>query len=263
MHFDLPDMGDVLLGSAAASGAPRRLPLADIDEDPEQPRQEFDAEALNELAATIAARGVRQPVSVRLHPSKPGRWMLNFGARRLRASKLAGKVDIPAFVDAGFDSYDQIIENEQREALKPLELALFVQRRLAAGETRAEIARHLGKSRGYLTFVGALIDAPDWLLDLYRSGKCTGTAELYELRKLHETHPVAVEQWCRGQGSVAREDVVRLKDTLTFKSVNADAPSSAASERKSADSASTDGTRSDRLKRPRLRRWLRSSKPSM
>ena len=117
--FDLPDMDDVLIGAAPVGGAPSRLRLADIDEDPEQPRQEFDPETLNELAATIAVRGVRQPVSVRVHPSTPGRWMLNFGARRLRASKLAGKTDIPAFIDAAFDSYDQVIENEQRESLKP------------------------------------------------------------------------------------------------------------------------------------------------
>ena len=211
MHFDLPDMGDVLLGSAAASGTPRRLPLADIDEDPEQPRQEFDAEALNELAATIAARGVRQPVSVRLHPSKPGRWMLNFGARRLRASKLAGKVDIPAFVDAGFDSYDQIIENEQREALKPLELALFVKRELEKGASQAEIARRLGKSQTYVTFVRAMIDPPAWLMDVYRLGRCRNAAQLYELRRLHEADPERVEQRLGGLGRIGSGEVDRLK----------------------------------------------------
>jgi hypothetical protein len=72
------------------SGAPLRLSIDLIDKDPEQPRTEFDDESLQELAATIRERGVRQPVSVRQHPHKPGYWMLNFGARRLRASKLVG-----------------------------------------------------------------------------------------------------------------------------------------------------------------------------
>ncbi len=220
MHYDLPDMGDPPAFGMEANCAPRLLPIADIDEDPEQPRQEFNSEALEELAATIAVRGVRQPVSVRKHPTQPDRWMLNFGARRLRASKLAGNVEIPVFVDTPFDSYDQVIENEQREALKPLELALFMQRRLALGETRAEIARGMGKSRGYLTFIGALIDPPDWLLALYRSRTCTSVTELYELRKLHETHPAAVAKWSREQESISRDDVHRLKEAIGGESVD-------------------------------------------
>ena len=51
----------------------------------------------------------------------------NFGARRLRASKLAGLTEIPAFIDTTAENHDQVIGNEQREGLKPLEIALFVQ----------------------------------------------------------------------------------------------------------------------------------------
>jgi ParB family chromosome partitioning protein len=120
--MDLPD-----------AGTPLRLALDAIDEDPEQPRQEFDEQALAELAGTIRERGVRQPVSVRSHPQQPGRWMLNFGARRLRACKLAGLSEIPAFVDNTANSIDQFIENEQRTGLTPLEIALFVQRSLNRG----------------------------------------------------------------------------------------------------------------------------------
>ena len=205
-----------------ASGTPLLLPIEAIDEDPAQPRLEFDAEALQQLADTIAQRGVRQPVSVRTHPGLPGRWMLNFGARRLRASHLAGKTAIPAFVDEAADSYDQVIENEQREGLKPLELALFVQRRMASGDRQAEIARSLGKSRAYITFVSALIDAPDWLIALYRSGKCRGIAELYELRKLHASQPHAVETWVDGRGSVSRADTQALKDHLAASRPNSE-----------------------------------------
>ena len=128
--MDLPD-----------AGTPLRLALDAIDEDPEQPRQEFDEQALAELAETIRERGVRQPVSVRTHPLQPGRWMLNFGARRLRACKLAGQSEIPAFVDNTANSIDQFIENEQRTGLTPLEIALFVQRALNRGESQADIAR--------------------------------------------------------------------------------------------------------------------------
>jgi ParB family chromosome partitioning protein len=198
----------------AAAGQPLQLPLDMIDEDPDQPRREFDEASLRELSETIALRGVRQPVSVRPHPTMPGRWMLNFGARRYRASRLAGKETIPAFVDATADSFDQVIENEQRQSLTPLELALFVQRQRQAGLALAEIARRLGKTRGYLTFVGALIDPPPWLLTLYRSGACTGMTELYELRKLHEQDAARVDAWLRDGADFTRAGIAGLKAQL-------------------------------------------------
>lgn len=200
--------------SGASTGQPLSLPIDAIDEDPEQPRSEFDPVSLQELADTIAARGVRQPVSVRPHATVPERWMLNFGSRRLRASRLARQATIPAFVDETADSYDQVIENEQRESLKPMELALFVQRRLAAGETQAEIARQLGKSRQYVTYATALIDAPDWLMAMYREGRCRGLKELYDLRRLAENDADAVAKWLPQMRVVTRSDVEALRETL-------------------------------------------------
>jgi len=196
------------------AGAPLQLPLELIDEDPDQPRKDFDQVTLAELTDSVKARGVLQAISVRRHPVTPDRWMVNFGARRLRASRLAGKPTIPAYVDNAMDSYDQVIENEQRESLSPLELAMFVQKKLQSGARSSEIARTLGKSRGYLTFIGALIDPPAWLLELYRSGRCRGISELYELRKLHESQPEAVAQWIEGRAHVSRADVQAFKERL-------------------------------------------------
>jgi ParB family chromosome partitioning protein len=201
-------------GGSPESGAPLRLPIAAIDEDPDQPRQEFDDESLAELAETIKDRGVRQPVSVRKHPDQPGRWMLNFGARRLRASRLAGLSEIPAFVDQTAQSVDQFIENEQRKGLTPLEIALFVQRSLNQGQSQAEIARAIGKSRQYVTMATALIDAPDWLLSAYREGRCRGLYELNELRKLSAGHPQHVEAWASDRSAITRERVMALRADL-------------------------------------------------
>ena len=212
----LPLDGLDLLNAPAnmTAGAPLQLPLDLIDEDPDQPRKDFDQVTLAELTDSVKARGVLQAISVRRHPVTPDRWMVNFGARRLRASRLAGKPTIPAYVDNAMDSYDQVIENEQRENLSPLELAMFVQKKLQSGARSSEIARTLGKSRGYLTFIGALIDPPAWLLDLYRSGRCRGISELYELRKLHESQPEAVAQWIEGRAHVSRADVQVFKERL-------------------------------------------------
>lgn len=209
MPLQLPDLSLDLL-AASGDGAPLLLPIEAIDEDPEQPRIEFDAESLQQLAATIAERGVRQPISVRSNPQVPGRWRLNFGARRLRASAIAGRTLIPAFVDETADHYDQVIENEQRDRLTSLELSLFVARRLRAGETQADIARKLGKSRQHVLRATALIDPPDWLAAAYRTGVCRGLNELYELRRLHQQHPTAVESWIGSQEAVNRGDLVRL-----------------------------------------------------
>lgn len=103
-----------------------------------------------------------------------------------------------------------MIENEQREGLKPLELALFVQRRVAAGDTQAVIARQLGKSRQYVTMATALIDAPDWLLTAYREGRCRGLNELYEFRKLAADHPQYVEAWTSDRDAITRDRVRRF-----------------------------------------------------
>jgi ParB family chromosome partitioning protein len=215
MPLQLDDLAGLDAPSPTASGEPLQLPVADIDEDPEQPRHEFDANALQELAATIRERGVRQPISVRPHLQAAGRWVLNFGARRLRASKLAGLDTIPAFVDTTADRYDQVIENEQREGLKPLELALFVQKRLALGDRQADIARQLGRSRQWVTLATALIEAPDWLLQAYREGRCRGMNELYELRRLHGEHAGAVEAWTARERSITRDRLAALRAELS------------------------------------------------
>jgi ParB family transcriptional regulator, chromosome partitioning protein len=205
-HLDLLDEP-----VATSTGAPRLIPLADIDEDPEQPRQEFDEGRLAGLADTIRQRGVLQAISVRSHPSAAGRWMLNYGARRLRASRLAGQADIPAFVDRAADDYAQVIENEQREGLTVLELALFVKKRLARGDSQATIARLLGKSPAHITMVCAMIDPPDWLLDAYRSGRCRGVSELYELRRLHESRPDAVRDLLARPETVSRASMRSIR----------------------------------------------------
>ncbi len=214
MNLPLDQLDLLATPADLLAGAPLQLAIESIIEDPDQPRNEFDPDGLAELAASIKDRGVLQPISVRRHPDQPDCWMLNFGARRLRASKLVGKFDIPAFVDKTADSYDQVIENEQREGLKPLELALFVQRRLAAGDTQAVIARRLGKSRQYVTMATALIDAPDWLISAYREGRCRGLNELYELRKLAGDYPQFVESWTADRDAITRDRVMALRADL-------------------------------------------------
>lgn len=230
MLLQLDDLAALDAPTLANTGQPLMLPVASIDEDPEQPRREFEDNRLEDLAETIRSRGVRQPISVRPNLQAPGRWILNFGARRLRASKMAGMAEIPAFIDTTADSYDQVIENEQREGLRPLELALFVQKRIALGDNQAEIAKRLGKSRQWVTLATALIEPPDWLLQAYREGRCRGTNELYDLRRLHGEYGEAVETWAAQQPTITRDRLTDLRTALERRTTALLAPAGSAEQ---------------------------------
>jgi len=132
--------GALRAASGAGQGEALRIPLADIDEDPGQPRTVFDDDGLAELAASIRAHGVVQPVVVR--PPVGGRYTLAVGARRLRAARLAGLADIPAVIRwAGGDAFAaQVIENQQRAALSNGDLAAAIARLAGAGHSNRQIA---------------------------------------------------------------------------------------------------------------------------
>ena len=119
MSIDLRDLSSLSIDNTKSSGA-MMISIDLIDEDPNQPRTIFNDESLNELAETIRERGVKSPISV--HPIENGRYMINHGARRYRASKLAGKTTIPAFIDDDYNLIDQVVENIQRDELTVREI---------------------------------------------------------------------------------------------------------------------------------------------
>lgn len=200
--------------TAGRIGRPMYIPLQEIDEDPHQPRQEFSEESLADLAESIRHHGVKTPISVRPHPTGANKWMVNFGARRLRASALAGKTTIPAFVDHQHTDYQQVIENVQRDNLKPRELALFIKKKLDEGEKQVHIAELLGVDRSTITHHLALIEPPSCLEELYSSGRCQSAKILYDLRSLHKQFPQAVERFCQQAAEVTRSHVADLAAKL-------------------------------------------------
>ena len=200
--------------TAEVLGRPLQIPVKDIDEDPAQPRQEFDAASMEELEQSIRLHGVKTPVSIRPHPTEQKRWILNFGARRLRASKAAGKTTIPAFVDRSHTDYQQVIENLQREDLKPRELAMFIKKKMDEGEKQAQIAELLGVNRSMVTNHLTLIDPPACIDEIYTSGKCVSAKTLYDLRNLHKEFPKDVERWCSTAPEITRAAVSALSAKL-------------------------------------------------
>lgn len=199
---------------AAPTGEAMRIALADIDPDPNQPRKSITPEKLAELAASIKEQGVLQAISVRPNPDKPGRWLINSGERRWRASHDAGLADIPVVVNHVYSDYAQVVENIQREELKPMELALFIQSKKVGGVKNAEIARKLGVDRSVINHHQALIEAPAAIEDAYNSGKTTSPKTIYELRSLYEKHPEAVEAWLATTEEVTRSGVSALAKEL-------------------------------------------------
>lgn len=221
-RIDLSGLADIDLDAPSAdvapdsadSGKPLEIELSLIDEDPNQPRREFDPERMAEMAASIKLRGVKSPISVKPHPTKPGRWMLNFGARRYRSSIAAGKRTIPAIVDEVHDSYDQVIENLQREDLSPMELALFIAGKISGGEKQSDIANNLGKPKNVITEHLALIGAPACVEEAYTAGKTRSPKTLYDLRRLHEKFPEQVDSWASAQTEITRGQVAQLAAEL-------------------------------------------------
>ncbi len=138
------------------------IPVGAITPNPRQPRQLFDEESLEELAASIRAVGLLQPVVVR--KVMPGHYELVMGERRWRACEQAGLEQIPAIVRETSDDdmlRDALIENLHREQLNPLEEAAAYQQLLDDfSATHEELARKIGRSRPHISNTIRLLSLP-------------------------------------------------------------------------------------------------------
>lgn len=218
LDFALSALSDAGKPTAKPDGKAVEFNIADIREDPDQPRREFDQVALEELAADIRQRGVSTPISLRPDPEAAGRYIINHGHRRYRASILVGKTTIPAHVAEAHDPYGQMTENMQREDMKPHEIAEFIKKRRALGESNSFIAKNLGKPPRYITEHLALVDMPEPLAAAYAAGKSTSPTTHYYLRNLYEKHPDQVATWVSDQLEISRKSVDDLANELGGKS---------------------------------------------
>lgn len=183
--------------AAAPTGVAPRAPLSQFVEDPDQPRTEFSGPEWEDFKADVKAHGVLQPIIVIVLPD--GRLKIRFGARRYRACCELGLADAPYVVtedERQMDDYAQVSENEQRKPLQPLELATFIAKKLAGGAAKKEVAAKLRIDPSAVTHLMSLVDAPDFMLELYHSRKCRAPHYLYELRKLHTKNAEIVERRC-------------------------------------------------------------------
>lgn len=141
----------------------REIPIRQIQKNPYQPRLQFEEAELEELAQSIKANGLIQPIIVR--PSDVFGYELIAGERRLRASERAGLTTIPAVIKQISDQESMqqaIIENLQRANLNPIEEALAYQNLMAKlSMTHEDIAKYMGKSRPYISNSLRLLNLTD------------------------------------------------------------------------------------------------------
>jgi ParB family transcriptional regulator, chromosome partitioning protein len=169
-------------------GKPREIPVEEIDRNPFQTRTHMDEGELAELAASITANGVVQPILVR--PLASGRFQLIAGERRWRASQLAGKKTIPAILRQVSDEQAleiTIVENLQRSDLNPMEQARAFERLSREFHmTQEQIATRTGKDRVSVSNFMRLLSMPEGVQKLVESGALTfGHAKVLLGLKLH------------------------------------------------------------------------------
>jgi len=149
-------------GEAPARGGVRMIPVSAIAPHPEQPRRHFDESALDELAASIAARGVIQPIIVRPHGHD---YQIVAGERRWRAAQRARLHEVPVVVREYSDSETlqiALLENIQRQDLNAIEEARAYQRLIDEfGHTQDALARAVHKSRSHVANLLRLLDLPE------------------------------------------------------------------------------------------------------
>lgn len=165
---------DALLPEPDPSSATgQEIAIGDLDPNPDQPRRDFDEEALAQLAQSIRDQGVLQPILVT--PGENGRYRIVAGERRWRAARLAELDTVPCVVrelSAAQQMEIALIENLQREDLNPIEAAQAIRALMnECGYTQEAVATRLSKSRPAVANLLRLLTLPEDIAELVRTGK--------------------------------------------------------------------------------------------
>ena len=228
----------MLMGAHDSARRVEDLPLDWLMHDPGNPRTRFDEAELAELAASIEARGVLQPIIVG-PKNGDGKHVIRMGERRYRASLAAGKKTIPAIIEAGEGGdtlADQIVENDQRAGLSAKELARGVERMLGEGKSQAEIATALGRSKQFVSLYAAYGEMEPYLRDAIDKAPIR---VLYDLHRAARAHPLEVRAFVGGFGDKGVTLAEGSKFVAALKAPADNAPSPAKTEPASAPVTAT------------------------
>lgn len=186
MALKLRAMNDV----AQASGKLFELPLYLLLPDPSQPRKAFLN--LDGLAESIKEKGLIQPLVVKPRDAE-GHYKIIVGGRRYHAAKMAGIETLPCILREEEDATTlilQLLENDQREQVPPLEEAEAINRLIVdMGMSKKDVAHELGRDAAWLSLRLGLLEASDAVKTLLRDEKVTDLRALHELKQLEQEHP--------------------------------------------------------------------------
>lgn len=192
----------------------RNLKINEVEPNREQPRKNFDQEALEELSDSIKKYGLIQPIVV---TKKEGYYEIIAGERRWRASKLAGLTEIPALIredDERKNKEIALIENIQREDLNPYEKAISIKNLMQDyGLTQDEVGKMLGKSRSSIANSVRILNMDSRVLEFVKEGKLTEghCKALMSISDLEKQYIAAVRMIENGDTVRQAEKKARLK----------------------------------------------------
>ena len=194
----------------------KKLKITEVEPNRDQPRKNFDQEALEELAQSIGEYGLIQPIVV---TKKDGYYSIIAGERRWRASKLAGLKEIPAIIrddDEKVNSEISLIENMQREDLNPYEKALGIRTLIDNyGLSQEDVAKKLGKGRSTIANMVRVLNLEPRVLEMAKNGKisegyCKALLAITDPEKQYRT---AIQMLERGSTVRQVEKKAKTKET--------------------------------------------------
>ena len=194
----------------------KNLKVTEVEPNRDQPRKNFDQEALEELAESIKEYGLIQPIVV---TKKDGYYGIVAGERRWRASKIAGLTEIPAIIredNERINSEISLIENMQREDLNPYEKALGVRTLIDNyGLSQEEVAKKLGKGRSTIANIVRILNLEPRVLEMAKEGKLTEghCKALLAITDPEKQYKTAIQMLERGATVRQVEKKARVKET--------------------------------------------------
>ena len=151
----------------------KHIPIADIEANPNQPRREFDVDGLRQLAASIEAHGIIQPITLR--KVRASKFQIISGERRFRAAQQAGLTELPAYIREADDQSlleMALVENIQRQDLNPLEVGMSFRHLMEECDlTQESLAKRVGMGRSSVANFLRMLELPEQLQGMLRAGQ--------------------------------------------------------------------------------------------
>lgn len=213
-------------GSDAEAGKPILVDIDLVIENPDKPnvRSEVDEEFENWLTENIKEQfardgfGIQDPISV-FWSEEHNKWIINKGHTRRKCGERAGLKKVPVIIQDSQNDWNQVIENIIRKGLSTFDMCEFLRDKKDEGLTNKDIGERLSRDKGWVSKHLALLDPPDSISLVWRSGQATDFSTLYEMITARKVDPEKFDslimKLASSQDTISRSDVSAVKKTLT------------------------------------------------